>query len=112
MCVCDLFLGAGNKKTSLESGELATRLVDILWASDTIGEEMECGWVRTRIRSQSRRHRRSSGYTLRRDHEAMAGHQDRQIQAVLEHTCTLPSPILATVQHSRLIFLNRVSHKT
>lgn len=45
------FLGAGSRKTSVESRELATRLVDVLWPNDTIGEEMECGWIRSRIRS-------------------------------------------------------------
>jgi len=106
ICVCCeiVVLVAGSKRTSVESRGIASRLVDFFRANVSVGKEMERGWVRSRIRTQGKRHRTSSGYTLRRDHETMAGHRYRQVQALLEHTCTLPSPSLTTVQHSRLIF--------
>lgn len=106
-CIPEI-LRPGSKRTSVESRGIASRLVDFFRANVSVGKEMERGWVRSRIRTQGKRHRTSSGYTLRRDHETMAGHRYRQVQALLEHTCTLPSPSLTTVQHSRLIFWNKL----
>lgn len=53
---CEIVFVAGSQKTSVESRGLANRLVDFLRENVTIGKEIECGWVRSRIRSQGKRH--------------------------------------------------------